>query len=1228
MKTLSEMNSEPEFKDRVTLVPYAYDTIVPARVGRDAQDIINSYMLRPEDADIFICMLWQRMGTPMERFINPATNQPYQSGTEYEFLMAYGAAQHSPTPVILLYRKTLPAAEPQTDEERIQRAHVAAFFNRFSVGGDLKGLVGSFTDDDSLERTLKQDVTRIVRDDILPLIEKRQLNSPTDSVRFGLPPLPNGHITREVAQDALRKALLGSRVTVGVVSATTLHGMGGLGKTVLARAICDDPLVQAAFPGGVLWSTVGQQPDIARLQREWIHALGGDITAAIDPETGRAELERLIGDRAMLLVLDDVWRTSDARVLMLTCPRCRTLITTRDADQTPGAALVALELMRREECRMLLHDATRGRVTDLTTLDAITQRLGSLPLALQIIGALLGLGITWPEVEDALNKGELREMRTGQQSLFVAIAASVSFLSVDDQTRYRELVIFPEDEPLNTVAVARLWQQTGGLSAFASKRLLLELQERSLIQADGKLHDLQLDYLRADTRSEQRKAWHETLVNTYGSIEAWGELPEDDAQYGWRWLAWHLNELGRVADLHLLLTDAAYLRGKISRLGTSAVLRDLALQPNDVTLRTIASAILAGKALLEYVPDEVRNQVFGRTRPSVVLHDTRPETQPRFEMLWPSLPLADNALRQVLLGHNGSVEGCVFSPDGKYILSASTDHTLRLWDVATGQEIRQFLGHTDRVNSCAFSPDGRFILSSSGTMYGPEDTSVRLWDVATGQEIRQFLQTPGPFSGGVFSCAFSPSGQFAIGIGSYAISLWDVATGQEIRQISTRADMTGGGSFSPDGRSILAASDLLTLQLWDVSSGQALRQFAIPDDEMAFDCAFDPTGRYILGAGGKVMLLWDSATGEELHQFIGHSDVVSCCAFSPDGRFTLSGSWDRTLRLWDVSTGQELHRFMGHMGKIASCAFSPDGRFALSGSEDGTVQLWEIGGEQLVGDSHGHAERITDCVFSPDGQYALSASADRSMQLWDVASGQVVRRFSGHDDTINCCAFSADSQAIVSASDDKTVRLWDVVSGQEMRQFLGHTGTVLACELSSDGRYIVSASIDKTVRLWDGTTGQEMRQFIGHTGSVNKCAFSPDIEAIGSASIDKTVRLWDIATGQEIHQFARNSPPFSDFIASKDRKYALYVGSSDDLVLGMIDIPNNLPLGQWVLGIPLTCLALHPFGNMVLVGDEAGDLHLLRIQGITVEDGPISPFAFLDFLIENDNSDNDSEESE
>jgi hypothetical protein len=105
------------------------------------------------------------------------------------------------------------------------------------------------------------------------------------------------------------------------------------------------------------------------------------------------------------------------------------------------------------------------------------------------------------------------------------------------------------------------------------------------------------------------------------------------------------------------------------------------------------------------------------------------------------------------------------SPDGRSALSGSSDNTLKLWDVATGKEIRSFVGHADRVWSVAFSPDGRTALS------GSQDKTLKLWDVAAGKEIRSFA---GHFSA-VNSVAFSPDGRSALsGSADKTLKLWDL----------------------------------------------------------------------------------------------------------------------------------------------------------------------------------------------------------------------------------------------------------------------------------------------------------------------------------------------------------------------------------------------------------------------------------------------------------------------
>jgi WD40 repeat protein/uncharacterized protein YecT (DUF1311 family) len=287
------------------------------------------------------------------------------------------------------------------------------------------------------------------------------------------------------------------------------------------------------------------------------------------------------------------------------------------------------------------------------------------------------------------------------------------------------------------------------------------------------------------------------------------------------------------------------------------------------------------------------------------------------------------------VGHSWDVTSVAFSPDGRYVLSGSLDNTLKLWNVATGEEIRTFKGHSISVESVAFSPDGRYALSGSG------DNTLKLWDVATGEEIRTFTGHTGP----VESVAFSPDGRYALSGGAIfdqTIKLWEVATGKEIRTFKGHSDMVESVTFSPDGRYALSGSFDGTLKLWDVATGKEIRTF-IGHQERVKSVTFSPDGRYILSAGyDKILRFWNVATGKEIKTFERYSYIISSIAFSPDGRYALSGSWDGAVGLWDVTAGKEIKTFKGHSETVESVAFSPDGRYALSGSDDKTMKLWDV----------------------------------------------------------------------------------------------------------------------------------------------------------------------------------------------------------------------------------------------------------------------------------------------
>jgi hypothetical protein len=226
------------------------------------------------------------------------------------------------------------------------------------------------------------------------------------------------------------------------------------------------------------------------------------------------------------------------------------------------------------------------------------------------------------------------------------------------------------------------------------------------------------------------------------------------------------------------------------------------------------------------------------------------------------------------------------------------DNTIKLWDVASGRELRTLKGHTDWVYSVAFSPDGR-TLASSGL------------DVI--------------------------------------IELWDVASGSQLRTLTGHSSIVDSLAFGPDGRTLASGSRDKTIKLWDVASGRELHTLAGHTD-WVYSIAFSPDGRTLAsGSRDKTVKLWDVASGRELRTLSGNTDFVDSVAFSLDGLTLASATFDGMIELWEVATGRGFRTLTGHTGDVSSVTFGPNGRSVLSGSLDGSVRVWdEASGDQLA----------------------------------------------------------------------------------------------------------------------------------------------------------------------------------------------------------------------------------------------------------------------------------------
>jgi WD40 repeat protein len=490
------------------------------------------------------------------------------------------------------------------------------------------------------------------------------------------------------------------------------------------------------------------------------------------------------------------------------------------------------------------------------------------------------------------------------------------------------------------------------------------------------------------------------------------------------------------------------------------------------------------------------------------------------------------------LRHAGVVTCVAYSPDGTLLASSAQDGTIRLWDPATGKELRRITGHKAGISTFAFSATGKQIISASS------------------HHLEWF-----------------PDGSFMGASDHFVIRLWDVASGRALRSFKGHESEISSLACSRDGNVVVSATRNGDVWTWELDRDEPVHKLRPHNGWMATHVALSPDDKVLATAGGDDgrVKLFDLASGQELRSWRASPEAVTAVAFTPDGSLIATGDSQRIRRvkLWNVATG-ELDRDLGpQLDNTSSFGFSRDGARMVSGSvSHQTANIWDLRNKRLIR-THWTKPPIPSgfrwVALSPDGATLAAAHGDNMIRLWDVATGNLKLPGAGHTGDVMGLAFHPSGKLVATGDKHAAWRLWDVATREEVHCCTDLNRAASDIAFSPDGQLLAAGGHFSSFGIWDVAS----KKVIGKAGwgTYFSLAFVPERAGKDPAPFrlaaahpnKRSVDIHDPFTGRELKQltFGITGGVYAIACSPDGRLLAACAGRSSGVPVHVVDLTDD-----------------------------------------------------------------------